>query len=108
MEKKITSVLNLWFKSCEPKDWFKKNEYFDREVKNNFGDLVEDALFGYLNSWHRTLDRCVAFIILTDQFRRNIFRGTPRSFPGDKLTLKTVYIFAFACQKASVLCMILF
>ncbi|MDC3169737.1 DUF924 domain-containing protein [Paracoccaceae bacterium] len=89
MEKKITSVLNFWFKSCEPKDWFKKNEYFDREVKNNFGDLVEDALFGYLNSWHRTLDGCMAFIVLTDQFTRNILRGTPRSFSGDKLALKT-------------------
>ena len=58
-------------------------------MKNNFGDLAEDALFGYLNSWHRTLDGCVAFIILTDQFTRNIFRGTPRSFSGDKLALKT-------------------
>lgn len=89
MEKQITSVLNFWFKSCEPKDWFKKDENFDSEVKNNFGDLVEDALFGYLNSWHRTLDGCIAFIILTDQFTRNIFRGTPRSFSGDKLALKT-------------------
>ena len=66
-----------------------KDEYFDSEVKNKFGDLVEDALFGYLNNWHRTLDGCIAFIILTDQFTRNIFRGTPRSFSGDKLALKT-------------------
>ena len=58
-------------------------------MKNNFGDLVEDALFGYLNNWHRTLDGCAAFIILTDQFTRNIFRGTHRSFSGDKLALET-------------------
>ena len=89
MEKRITSVLNFLFKSCEPKDWFKKDKYFDSEVKNNFGNLVEDALFEYLNSWHRTLDGCVAFITLTDQFTRNIFRGTPRSFSVDKLALKT-------------------
>ena len=29
-------VLNFWFKDCAPKDWFKKDEYFDSEVKNNF------------------------------------------------------------------------
>ena len=89
MKKQIISVLNFWFKSCEPKDWFKKDEYFDSKVKNNFGDLVEDALFGYLNSLHIALDGCLAFIILTDQFIRNISRGTPRPFSGDKLVLKT-------------------
>ena len=62
-------------------------------MKNNFGDLVEDALFGYLNSWHKTLDGCVAFIILADQFTRNIFRGKPISFSGDKLALKTCLLF---------------
>ena len=96
MEKPITSVFNFWFKNCDLKDWLKKEKYFDSEVKNNFGDLVEDALFGCLNSWHRTLDGCVAFIILTDQFTRNIFRGTPRSFSGDKLALKTCLHFLSA------------
>ena len=67
----------------------KKISIFDSEVKNNFSDLEEDALFGYLNNWHRTLDGCAAFIILTDQFTRNIFTGTPRSFSGDKLALKS-------------------
>ena len=106
MEKQINSVLNFWFKSCEPKDWFKKDEYFDSEVKNNFGDLVEDALFGYLNSWHRTLDGCIAFIILTDQFTRNIFRETPRSFLGDKLALKTCLHFlgTFDIRQQSRVC----
>ena len=75
----------FWLESCETKDWFKKDKYFDSEVKNNFGDLVKHALFGYLNSWHRTLNGCVAFIFLTDQFTRDIFRGTTRSFSGDKL-----------------------
>ena len=89
MEKQIVSVLNFWFNSCEPKDWFKKDKYFDSEVKNKFGDLVENALSGYVNNWRKNLDGCLAFIILTDQFTRNIFRGTPRSFAGDKLALDT-------------------
>ena len=89
MKTQITRVLNFWFKDCEPKDWFKKDEYFDNEVKSNFGDLVEDALFGYLNDWRKSLDGSLALIILTDQFTRNIFRGTARSFSGDRLALET-------------------
>ena len=89
MKPQITRVLNFWLKYCEPKDQFKNDEYFDNEVKNNFGDLVENALFGYLNNWRKYLDGTLAPIILTDQFTRNIFRGTARSFSGDRLALET-------------------
>ena len=82
MKTHITRVLNFWFKDCEPKDWLKKDEYFDNEVKNNFGYLLEDALFGYLNNWRKPLNGFLALILLTDQFTRNIFRGTARSFSG--------------------------
>ena len=89
MKTQITSVLNFWFKDCEPKDWFKKDEYFDNEVKRKFGNLVEDALFGYLNNWRDSFDGSLAVIILSDQFTRNIFRGTARSFSGDRFALGT-------------------
>ena len=89
MEKQITRIINFWFNDCEPKDWFKKDKYFDSTVKNNFGDLVETALLGYINSWRKSLDGSLALIILTDQFTRNIFRGTPKSFSGDIFALDT-------------------
>ena len=89
MEKQITRIINFWFNECGPIDWFKKDEYFDSKVKNNFGDLVEDALLGYINNWRKSLDGSLALIILTDQFTRNIFRGTPRSFVGDIFALNT-------------------
>ena len=78
MKTRITSVLNFCFKDCEPKDWFKKDYHFDNEVKNNFGDLEEDALLGYLNYWRKSFDGSLAFIILTDQFTRNIFKGNSK------------------------------
>ena len=56
MKTQITSVSNLWLKDWEPKDWFEKDEYFDNEVKNNFGDLVKDALFAYLDDWRKSLN----------------------------------------------------
>ena len=50
MKKEINRILNFWFEDCNSKDWFKKDKYFDSEVKNTFGDLVENALFGYINN----------------------------------------------------------
>ena len=89
MKKKIDRVLNFWFEDCNPKDWFKKDKYFDYQIKKNFGNLIEDAVLGYLNDWQKSLDGSLALIILTDQFTRNVFRGTPRSFSGDRLALET-------------------
>ena len=89
MKKKIDRVLNFWFEDCNPKDWFKKDKYFDYQIKKNFGYLIEDAVLGYLNDWQKSLDGSLALIILTDQFTRNVFRGTPRSFSGDMLALRT-------------------
>ena len=51
MKTQTTRVLSLWFQDCEPKDWFIKDKCFDNKVQNNFGDLVKDASFGYLNNW---------------------------------------------------------
>ena len=80
MKKEIKKILNFWFKDCNSKDWFKKDECFDNQVKNNFGDQIEEAVLGYYNHWAKSLESSLALIILTDQFTRNVFRGTPRSF----------------------------
>ncbi len=46
-------------------------------------------MLGYNNDWQKSLESSVALIILTDQFTRNVFRGTPRSFSGDTTALDT-------------------
>ena len=89
MQEKIEGILDFWFESCGPKDWFKKDKYFDNQIKNNFGDQIEEAVLGYYNHWAKSLESSLALIILTDQFTRNVFRGTPRSFSGDTLALNT-------------------
>jgi uncharacterized protein (DUF924 family) len=87
MNKEINRILNFWFEYCQPKDWFKKNIHFDNKIKHDFGELVEDALLGYIRNWQKSLEGSLAFIILTDQFTRNIYRQTPKSFSGDKFAL---------------------
>ena len=89
MQEKIEGILDFWFESCGPKDWFKKDKYFDDQIKSSFSDLIKDAVFGYINDWQKSLEGSLALIILTDQFTRNAFRGTPKSFSGDRLALET-------------------
>jgi len=86
-----TEVLHFWF-GAPPGDapreaWFKKSDAFDAEIRARFGALVEQALAGGLREWDVTPQGTLARILLLDQFTRNIFRGTPKSFAGDPLAL---------------------
>ena len=50
-------------------------------------------MLGYFNDWQRSLDGPLALIILTDQFTRNVYRETPRSFSGNIIALGTCLYF---------------
>src|SRR5690606_26348694 len=61
---------------------------FDREVRSRFLPLYEQAERGGLAHWKARADDCLALILVLDQFPRNMFRGTPRTFAGDRLALE--------------------
>ena len=84
-------VIHFWFGE-PPRDetreaWFKKSDAFDAEIRSRFGARVEQALGGGLREWDATPLGALARILLLDQFTRNIFRGTAKSFAGDALAL---------------------
>ncbi|MCU0544720.1 MAG: DUF924 domain-containing protein [Oscillatoriaceae cyanobacterium Prado104] len=83
-------ILDFWFgKSNSPefgksqKKWFEKNLDFDSEVRSRFLVQYELAVSGQLDDWQDSPQECLALIILLDQFSRNMFRGTPRTFAAD-------------------------
>ena len=55
--------------------------------KINGEEGFEDALEGKMDNWENNETGCLALIIVLDQFARNMFRHTPRSFTGDKRAL---------------------
>ena len=67
--------------------WFQKDDAFDAEVRERFGAAIEQALRGELEGWAGEAHSALAQILLLDQFTRNAFRGTPRSFAGDARAL---------------------
>lgn len=92
----VSAVLDFWF--APPGDpehnrtravWFKKDDAFDAQIRERFGMLIESALSGALDTWDATVEGALAKIVVLDQFPRNAFRGTARSFAGDARALAT-------------------
>lgn len=86
------TILAFWF-GGDPDDatvaeqqsslWWSKNPKTDDEIRNRFGPLVRAAESGELDDWRSAADGSLALILLTDQFPRNIHRGTPATFGFD-------------------------
>lgn len=82
-------VLDVWFGTAQDPfwnrqrpEWFKKDEAFDRQIRDRFGALIEQALSDRLSGWTAP-HAILAHILVLDQFTRNAFRGDARSFAGD-------------------------
>ena len=94
---RIDTILSFWFKEQELSApqidhrmdiWFSEDPVFDHEIEKEFTDDVDAASAGKLNHWAAESRGRLALIILIDQFRRNIHRGTAEAFSKDKLALK--------------------
>jgi uncharacterized protein (DUF924 family) len=92
---KPQEVLDFWFGAPgsdtagkQRREWFIKNEAFDEEIRQRFGAVIDQAIAGGLREWDAGGPQGVlARIIVLDQFTRNAYRNTPRSFAGDGLAL---------------------
>jgi uncharacterized protein (DUF924 family) len=66
----------------------------DAMVRARFGTPMQQAERGELDAWAASPRRCLALVLLLDQFPRCAFRGTPRAFATDEralaLTLRAV------------------
>jgi uncharacterized protein (DUF924 family) len=75
-------VVTFW-REAGPDRWFNKDAQFDAEIRARFLALHEAAARGDLKDWEAIAEGTLALLILLDQFPRNMFRGTARSFATD-------------------------
>ena len=80
-------VLNFWFDEISPEKWWLKDLTFDQEIKQRFINVHSAANIAELFTWRETPQGRLAEIIVLDQFSRNIYRDTPKSFASDSLAL---------------------
>ena len=84
-------VLQFWFgepRGPRRKDWFEKDPAFDAGLRSRFLPLYETLARGQHADWLDEAGRCLARIVVLDQFPRNMFRGTPQAFATDPLALQ--------------------
>jgi len=79
------TVLSFWLDSVGPKGWYEVNPKVDADITAQFGALWQAVLDGNLDHWIDGSTGTLAFLILTDQFPRNMFRGDPRAFATDPI-----------------------
>ena len=86
-------VLDYWFADAAEagpdklnahfQRWFQGGKETDQEIKDRFGNTVDQAAGGKLPEWENSVDGILALIILLDQFTRNVYRGTGKAFAFD-------------------------
>jgi uncharacterized protein (DUF924 family) len=89
----IERVLDFWFgemtdgfcSAAARRRWFAADPAFDQEIVTQFARLLEDAARGALTAWLDEARGNLAFVIVTDQFSRQIHRGSPAAFATDAL-----------------------
>ena len=96
-QQRIDAILVFWFKepslSAPQIDrrmdlWFGSDPEFDEDLTIEFSDDVQRASKGELNHWADDSRGRLALILLLDQFRRNMYRGTADAFALDPVALK--------------------
>jgi uncharacterized protein (DUF924 family) len=83
MTGKEDEVLRFWIDETGPAGWYNGGEHIDAAIRNRFLDLWEAAMTGACGHWLVSARGALAYVILTDQFPRNMFRGTARAFASD-------------------------
>jgi uncharacterized protein (DUF924 family) len=83
-------VLDFWFTDRCRALWFGRDDAFDQEIRDGFGELVAAAACGKAcTDWQQTAEGALALLIVLDQFPRNIHRGSSDAFAADALARRT-------------------
>lgn len=80
-------VRDFWFSDDMKPYWFEKSDDIDRQIIQLFGETYEAAHAGRLAHWLDHPQDALSLAIVLDQFPRNMFRGSGRSFESNDLAL---------------------
>jgi uncharacterized protein (DUF924 family) len=81
-------VLSFWFETLTPAQWFKKDDGVDIQIRQRFLDVFERVAMTADAGLLTNVRHARAALIVPDQFPRNIFRGSARSFATDAKALR--------------------
>ncbi len=77
-------VLEFWLDEIGPEGWYQGGEDIDATIRDRFAELWQAAHTGGLDHWIDGPAGTLAFLVITDQFSRNIHRGRAEAFATDE------------------------
>ena len=77
------AIIEFWLQEVGEGGWYTAVDEVDAEIRARFQPAWEAAERGERDFWLNGPRGSLAYMILTDQFPRNMFRGDPRSFATD-------------------------
>ncbi|MBU3258471.1 DUF924 domain-containing protein [Roseovarius sp. PS-C2] len=80
-------VLSFWLDDVGPKGWYEVSEELDARIRDRFEEAWRKACEGAYSLWLTYPSGTLAYIILMDQFPRNMFRGQGSAFASDRASL---------------------
>lgn len=85
--KTAQDIRGFWFSEAVQPYWFARSDDVDAQIKNDFSDTYEAAHRGDLDHWMQNAADALSLVIALDQFPRNLFRGSGRSFESNDIAL---------------------
>ncbi len=80
-------ILDFWLGEVGLEGWFNGGDAVDDAVRTRYLDVWQAARDGGLEHWVDGTVGTLAYLIVTDQFPRNMFRGSPDAFATDPQAL---------------------
>jgi uncharacterized protein (DUF924 family) len=77
-------ILKYWIDELGEKGWYEGGADLDEQIREKFEPAWRAAVVGGLRSWMTYPGGVLAFVILTDQMSRNMFRGTAGAYASDR------------------------
>ncbi len=84
---KAPDILDFWFSELRRDQWFRGGDAVDEMIRTRYADLLEAVHRGEHDDWASSPTGRLALLLVLDQFPRNIYRGTARSFSYDEKAL---------------------
>ncbi len=87
MKTNAEDVLGFWLDEIGPDGWYAGGAELDDNIRNQFESTYYAACEGALSLWLTYPSGTLAYVILLDQFTRNMFRGQAQAFETDGLAM---------------------
>jgi uncharacterized protein (DUF924 family) len=80
-------ILEFWLDRVGPSGWYAVDDAVDTEIRETFMSTWETIRDGGLSMWLTYPSGALAYLIVADQFARNMFRGSGDAFALDPIAV---------------------